>query len=445
MTRLNAWYNGDIIGAFDNVNGRVEFRYSDDYAGLPLSLSMRPGEAWNVAAPARWLDGLLPGRSGVRGRWARQYGTSTDPIDLLGYVGEDVAGAVSLLPPGGQPDTTRRYVPISEQEIIESAVWSRVDAEDWQTGGSRLSLAGAQAKFALMQLEDGTWVRPSAAAPSTHIFKPEPEEFQGLARLEAAALDIADDLGIEAATGDAWSTEDVEVLVVRRFDRSLQDGLVTRIHAEDMCMALGRSSRRIYPSEGGPTAPDVAKLIGLFEQREAYRFVAQLAFNIAIGNADAHAKNYSVLIGRDSVRLAPIYDAVPTVAWPALTRELSMRVGGAKYVGSVQRSDWKKFAERSRLDAERVLHIVDQAFEQLPGSIEQRFAEYEISSEQRRLVLDHVARARRSFGKAPVQQPRYSSGSRNTPACAGESKTEDGLSTGKTGRPRMSRDDEAVM
>jgi serine/threonine-protein kinase HipA len=37
-----------------------------------------------------------------------------------------------------------------------------------------------------------------------------------------------------------------------------------------------------------------------------------VAFNVVIGNADAHSKNYSVMIGRNgSVSMAPIYDAAP--------------------------------------------------------------------------------------------------------------------------------------
>jgi serine/threonine-protein kinase HipA len=35
-----------------------------------------------------------------------------------------------------------------------------------------------------------------------------------------------------------------------------------------------------------------------------------VTFNVVIGNADAHSKNYSAMIDRDgSVSLAPIYDA----------------------------------------------------------------------------------------------------------------------------------------
>ncbi|WP_142995956.1 HipA domain-containing protein, partial [Mycobacterium kansasii] len=39
-----------------------------------------------------------------------------------------------------------------------------------------------------------------------------------------------------------------------------------------------------------------------------------VTFNVVIGNADAHSKNYSVMIDRDgSVSLAPIYDAAPVM------------------------------------------------------------------------------------------------------------------------------------
>jgi serine/threonine-protein kinase HipA len=37
---------------------------------------------------------------------------------------------------------------------------------------------------------------------------------------------------------------------------------------------------------------------------------------MAVGNADAHAKNFSVLHDRDSpaIRLAPLYDVLSTIA-----------------------------------------------------------------------------------------------------------------------------------
>jgi serine/threonine protein kinase HipA of HipAB toxin-antitoxin module len=44
--------------------------------------------------------------------------------------------------------------------------------------------------------------------------------------------------------------------------------------------------------------------------------IGHTTFNMAVGNADAHAKNFSVLheLGGPAVRFAPIYDVLSTIA-----------------------------------------------------------------------------------------------------------------------------------
>src|SRR3546814_1937723 len=58
------------------------------------------------------------------------------------------------------------------------------------------------------------------------------------------------------------------------------------------------------------------------------------------GNADAHAKNYS-LLRRDNgqVVLAPLYDLVATHMWPELSAKLAMRFGRAPILEDVDRSE----------------------------------------------------------------------------------------------------------
>jgi len=68
---------------------------------------------------------------------------------------------------------------------------------------------------------------------------------------------------------------------------------------------------RKYQEDGSPF---IAQIIGLLRQIQAPesdvdRFLQANIFNWLIGRTDAHAKNYSLLIGAgDQVRLAPLYD-----------------------------------------------------------------------------------------------------------------------------------------
>jgi serine/threonine-protein kinase HipA len=56
-------------------------------------------------------------------------------------------------------------------------------------------------------------------------------------------------------------------------------------------------------------------------------FVTILVVNVAIGNADAHARNLSLVHRPDgSVRLAPAYDVIPTYHYPSHSRHLAQPV-----------------------------------------------------------------------------------------------------------------------
>jgi serine/threonine protein kinase HipA of HipAB toxin-antitoxin module len=103
----------------------------------------------------------------------------------------------------------------------------------------------------------------------------------------------------------------------------------------------------------------VLELLGRFApESEKYRFIEMLAFNVHLGNADAHENNYSVFLD-DEVRMTPLYDAVPTLLWPALTDDrLAMTVGGARRSPEVQMANWAKLARVSHLDVDAVLEIV---------------------------------------------------------------------------------------
>ncbi|HTX83464.1 MAG TPA: HipA domain-containing protein, partial [Streptosporangiaceae bacterium] len=68
---------------------------------------------------------------------------------------------------------------------------------------------------------------------------------------------------------------------------------------------------------GGPSLRDFASLIRDYgDPRDVTTLLRRTTFNMAIGNADAHAKNFSVLHDADvpAIRLAPMYDLLSTIA-----------------------------------------------------------------------------------------------------------------------------------
>jgi serine/threonine-protein kinase HipA len=113
----------------------------------------------------------------------------------------------------------------------------------------------------------------------------------------------------QATTGTISGTvQDVQGEMVR-FDRG-PDG--ERIHAEDFNQIYGQYPEKKYEEHGYTgMAKDIWALLG---EKGLTEFIRRLIFNAAIGNADMHLKNWSLLYGDGRTpELAPGYDHVSTM------------------------------------------------------------------------------------------------------------------------------------
>ncbi len=83
--------------------------------------------------------------------------------------------------------------------------------------------------------------------------------------------------------------------------------------------------------------------------RDVLKLFDAAIFNLIIGNADAHAKNYSLLYRDDAVEMAPLYDLLATVAYPDLGPKLAMKIARKATLDELKATDWARFAEESGL------------------------------------------------------------------------------------------------
>jgi len=133
--------------------------------------------------------------------------------------------------------------------------------------GLRLSLAGAQMKLPVVLDSDGPadairMALPLDGTPSTHIIKPEPPRFPGLAANEAWCMALARNIGLRAAEARSVTIGNTPCLLVKRDDRQASaSGEVLRVHQEDFCQALGFPPSRKYQQEGGPSLRDCFALL----------------------------------------------------------------------------------------------------------------------------------------------------------------------------------------
>ena len=88
-------------------------------------------------------------------------------------------------------------------------------------------------------------------------------------------------------------------------------------------------------------------------------FIDRMIFNFLIGNADAHAKNSAILYKDGKAGLAPIYDVMSTVIYPALSKVNAMSIGGAHEMSAVSRESFISMVKEVGISSSLVVSRLD--------------------------------------------------------------------------------------
>ncbi|WP_420449924.1 type II toxin-antitoxin system HipA family toxin [Candidatus Palauibacter sp.] len=371
---LDTWWDGRLVGRLTQPRpAALEFAYTDDWLrddrapALSASLPKR-AERYSRRECRPFFAGLLPEES-QRDRVARSLGVSPlNDFALLDRLGGDVAGALQLLPLGelpAGPDSS-----YSPQPLDDAALVDVLDKLPWRPllvgeEGLRLSLAGAQSKLPVVTVDDQIAL-PAPGQPTTHILKPAISDFPDTTENEAFAMRLARAAGLTVASVEPRRAGDRTFLLVGRYDRSTDPGRVRRVHQEDFCQALAVAPEIKYASEGGPTLEDGFALLRRVAARPAVEILKLLdavIFNLIVGNADAHGKNFSLLYDAAGPRLAPLYDLVMTTAYPELSPALAMPIGGCTALARMDSRRWAAFAEGATLGLPLIRRRVEEIAE----------------------------------------------------------------------------------
>lgn len=362
--------------------------YGDEAGATPLSVSMPTTvqrHERRVVYP--WISNLLPDNERVLQRWGQEFQVSPgSPFRLLEHVGGDVAGAARLLRPEVN-EVAGSIQWLTEDDIAAIMAELARDPSAWTTRHAlgHFSLAGAQAKTAL-RWDGKRWGLPSGAEPTTHILKPSAVGLEHQALNEHLCLRAAPLVNLIAARTRLQDFGGTPTIIVERYDRLLRNKEVSRIHQEDMCQAMSMMPTRKYQQDGGPSVPAMVALLRrvvstdrVDEQVE--RVVRAVAYSWVIAGTDAHAKNFSLLLSGEHVRLAPLYDihsvlpylsserrSVPAGKVSIRKARMAMRIGAEYRINAVTQRDWIQLADDVGMEGEAVMGIVRDVVSKAPDA-----------------------------------------------------------------------------
>ncbi|WP_225851015.1 type II toxin-antitoxin system HipA family toxin [Streptomyces sp. HPF1205] len=336
---------GRRIGTLCQKGDHTRFVLNESYIDSPRRpvLGLRFEE--NLRAPyasalrlPRWFSNLLP--EGPLREWiADDRGVSLDrEMELLAQVGHDLPGAVQVLPADG-PDDGWAW-----PEDAGTGTGSHLGGGHLRAAESpwRFSLAGVALKFSMLARGDRLTV-PAAGEHGDWLVKFPDYRHQDVPRNEFAIMSLAKAAGLDVPDvrlvhrdelddrlpDRMWPGAEEWAYAVRRFDRS-SDPARASVHIEDFAQVRDKYPQDKYNSSFETVAAIAYRGHDLASLREAAR---RIAFSVAVGNGDAHLKNWS-LIYRDhrTPALSPVYDLVSTVPYAPRDEpeDLGLKLGGSK-------------------------------------------------------------------------------------------------------------------
>lgn len=360
---LRVIHEGNAAGTLRPVSRDLEFRYDADWLSRKDAFALSPRlplreEAWRGEEVLFFFANLLPEGPILDTLCRLRRLPRGNVFRLLEAFGLECAGAFEIKPEqGARPRVPKPdYRDYTRKQLRNDLAAIRNHVPLLQSHGElRLSLAGAQNKIPV-RWTDGKLYLPVNGAPSTHILKPalQPEQaFPDSVTNEAFCLRLADAVGVPVPK--VLVLNDPEpMLLIERYDREVKGQHIRRLHQLDFCQLTGVLPDQKYESDGGPGVADLFAQVDAHSVRPAadrLRLVNWLIFNFLIGNADAHAKNLSMLCGPGGrLTLAPAYDLLALGYWESLSDKLAMAIGRERRPAWVQARHWQRFCDSNHLN-----------------------------------------------------------------------------------------------
>lgn len=371
---LNIYFNERHIANLWIEDKYYSFQYITQET-QPISLALPVREEPYIKDYAKpYFANLLP-EGETRTLIETRLGISRgDDFELLKQIGGDCAGAVTLFPADQTPFKNAGYAALSEVELV--ALINNLPQTPLCVGLSkkiRLSLPGAQNKTTLY-VKDGVYYLPENGAPSSHILKVPITNIRGITdtvQNETFVMMLAKEIGVNVPGVEMVQIGDVPVFVIERYDRRLDDNQkLQRVLQEDFCQLYRLEPTVKYQNAGGPSLENCAEKIREHSSdrvTDIEQLLKWTAFNVLVGNADAHGKNLSMIWGSGGIRLAPFYDILSTTVYGVNhDDDFAMSIGREFDSAKITRTNWKQLAEFLDIN----IRLVDKINAEIVYSIE---------------------------------------------------------------------------
>jgi len=362
MTALLQVFLQDVaIGTLTMLpSGKTFFSFNETYLQDPdrqvLSQSFfrASGElipetkASSVKLPA-FFSNLLP--EGHMRNYLAQLGNvkPTAEFKLIELLGEDLPGAVTVVPMGGAGGLSQEPAEAKQGE---------------SKSAYRFSLAGVQLKFSAIAKRRGGMTIPAKGVGGDWIIKLPAQNYMHVPENECAMMQLAAMVGIPTPENRLISLGEIDglpemgmlagksALAVRRFDRV--DG--RQVHIEDFAQVYN-----VYPEKKyeGVSYGNIAYMVWTLTGESGLKdFIRRLAFSILIGNGDMHLKNWSFIYhDGKSAALSPAYDLLSTI--PYLPNDkLALKLDNTRNMQSITLEHFRKMTQKSQLPQHMVLQVV---------------------------------------------------------------------------------------
>lgn len=371
-------------------NGALNFTYeptwANDSQSIPLSLSLPlTTKIYSGDVVINYFDNLLPDNAGIRKVLAQRMSIPTQEVyDLLSAIGRDCVGAVQLIPSGEvvAPNLSIQATPITSLEIAKVLK----NLKNFPLGARadenfRISIAGAQEKTAFLKINN-KWHIPHGTTPSSHIFKIQMGAIQhGIDMSQSVenewlCLKICKAFGLPVTNAKIINFSGVKALVVERFDRAFIEDNILRYAQEDFCQVFGVPSHQKYENEGGPGIIDIMETLTKSDNPlvdKAIFMKSQILFSL-LAAIDGHAKNFSVFLAPEGIRLTPLYDVMS--AYPLIEKKqlrhdkikFAMAVGNNRHykLKEIQQRHWLQTAKKAKFSEAQTKQIIDELIENTP-------------------------------------------------------------------------------